>query len=33
VQSTPTFLVGGRPVMGALPFEDFQTMIEAARTK
>lgn len=31
VQSTPVFLVGGRPVMGAYPFEEFQKLIEAAR--
>ncbi len=31
VQSTPVFIVGGRPLMGAYPFEDFQKLIEAAR--
>lgn len=29
VQSTPTFLVNGQPVVGAQPFEVFQQAIEA----
>lgn len=29
VQSTPTFLVNGRPVIGAQPFETFQQAIES----
>lgn len=32
VQSTPVFLVNGRALMGAYPFEDFQKVIEAARS-
>lgn len=31
VQSTPSFLINGRPVIGAQPFEVFQQYIEAAR--
>jgi predicted DsbA family dithiol-disulfide isomerase len=30
VQSTPSFLINGRPVIGAQPFEVFQQYIEAA---
>jgi protein-disulfide isomerase len=30
VSSTPTFTVNGVSVLGALPFSDFQTRIEAA---
>lgn len=33
VQSTPTFVVNGRPIAGALPFENFQQLIEAERVK
>jgi protein-disulfide isomerase len=33
VQSTPTFVINGRPVSGGMPFEGFQQYIEAARTK
>ncbi len=29
VRSTPTFLINNRPVIGALPFEFFQQIIEA----
>jgi len=29
VRSTPTFLINNRPVVGALPFEVFQQVIEA----
>lgn len=29
VRSTPTFLINDRPVVGALPFEVFQQVIEA----
>jgi protein-disulfide isomerase len=29
VQSTPTFVVNGAPVIGAQPFESFQQVIEA----
>jgi len=29
VQSTPTFVINGRPVVGAQPFENFQQVIEA----
>lgn len=29
ISGTPAFLVNGRPVMGAQPFETFQTLIEA----
>ncbi len=32
VQSTPAFLINGRPLLGAYPFEEFQKVIEAART-
>ena len=28
VQSTPSFLVNGQPIIGAQPFESFQTVIE-----
>ncbi len=28
VRSTPTFVVNGQPVQGALPFEQFQSLIE-----
>ena len=30
IESTPTFLINGVKVAGALPFEDFQTVIEEA---
>ena len=30
IESTPTFLIDGKMVIGALPFEDFQTVIEEA---
>ncbi len=30
VQSTPTFLINGRPLMGAAPYEDFKAVIELA---
>lgn len=30
VRSTPTFLLNGQPLLGALPFESFQQAIEAA---
>lgn len=33
VRSTPTFLVNGKPVIGAQPFEVFQQYIEEARGK
>jgi protein-disulfide isomerase len=33
VQSTPTFLINGRPLAGALPFEGFSQIIEAERLK
>lgn len=33
VGSTPTFLVNGRPLIGAQPFEVFQQYIEAERSK
>lgn len=33
VQSTPTFVINGRPVAGSLSFEGFQQYIEAERTK
>lgn len=33
VRSTPTFLINGKPVLGAQPFEVFQQYIEAARGK
>lgn len=33
VQSTPSFLINGRPVIGAQPFEVFQQYIEAARNQ
>ena len=29
VQSTPTFVINGRPVVGAQPFESFQQVIES----
>jgi len=29
VQSTPTFIINGRPVVGAQPFENFQQVIES----
>jgi len=29
VQSTPTFVINGRPVIGAQPFENFQQVIES----
>jgi len=29
VQSTPTFVINGRPVVGAQPFENFQQVIES----
>lgn len=29
VQSTPTFLVNGTPIIGAQPFENFQQVIES----
>jgi len=29
VQSTPTFVINGTPVIGAQPFESFQQVIEA----
>lgn len=32
-RSTPTFLVNGRPVVGAQPFEVFQQIIEEERKK
>jgi predicted DsbA family dithiol-disulfide isomerase len=31
VRSTPSFLVNGQPLIGALPFEDFERIIEAER--
>ena len=33
VQSTPTFLINGRAVTGALPFEQFAQVIETERAK
>lgn len=33
VQSTPTFLVNGKAVTGALPFDQFAQLIETARKK
>jgi protein-disulfide isomerase len=33
VRSTPTFLINGRPVIGAQPFEVFQQYIEEASKK
>ena len=33
VRSTPTFLINGKPVIGAQPFEVFQQYIEAASGK
>jgi protein-disulfide isomerase len=33
VQSTPTFVINGTPVVGAQPFEAFQQVIEAALAK
>jgi len=29
IQSTPTFVINGRPVVGAQPFENFQQVIES----
>jgi protein-disulfide isomerase len=29
IQSTPTFVINGTPVIGAQPFENFQQVIEA----
>ena len=31
ISSTPTFAINGKPVQGALPFEEFQKIIEQAR--
>lgn len=33
VRSTPTFLLNGKPIVGAQPFEVFQQSIEEARGK
>lgn len=33
VQSTPTFVVNGRPIAGALPFDSFKQLIDAEITK
>jgi protein-disulfide isomerase len=33
VRSTPTFIVNGQPVMGAQPFEQFQSLIEGFLNK
>lgn len=33
VQSTPSFLVNGSPLVGAVPFEQFQNLIEPALKK
>jgi protein-disulfide isomerase len=33
VQSTPTFLINGQPVLGAQPFETFQQVIEEQLSK
>lgn len=33
VESTPTFLINGRPVAGALPFASFQQIIEVERAQ
>ena len=33
VQSTPTFLVNGKSVQGALPFDQFAQVIESERAK
>jgi predicted DsbA family dithiol-disulfide isomerase len=33
VQSTPTFLIGSRSIVGAYPFETFQQTIEEALQK
>ena len=33
VQSTPTFVINGTPVVGAQPYEAFQQVIEAALAK
>jgi protein-disulfide isomerase len=33
VQSTPTFVINGTPVVGAQPFEAFQQVIDAALAK
>ena len=30
IDSTPTFIINGKPVAGALPFADFKTAIDAA---
>lgn len=30
VQSTPSFLVNGRPIVGAQPFDEFQKVIESS---
>jgi len=30
VQSTPTFVINGRPIIGAQPFESFQQVIDSA---
>jgi protein-disulfide isomerase len=30
IQSTPSFIINGTPVIGAQPFENFQQVIEAA---
>jgi protein-disulfide isomerase len=30
IQSTPSFLVGGQPIVGAYPFETFREVIEEA---
>jgi len=32
VQSTPSFLINGQPVIGAQPFEAFQQVIDALLT-
>ena len=32
VMATPTFFVNGKPLVGALPIEDFRTEIDAARS-
>jgi protein-disulfide isomerase len=33
VQSTPSFLVNGTPLVGAVPFEQFQALIEPVINK
>jgi protein-disulfide isomerase len=33
ITSTPAFLINGQPLVGAQPFEKFQQMIEAERSK